>query len=92
MRDFFIGWLEKILNVMAVIVAIALVLGSLAAMFGGGFAMGPMRGGGGVLGGLLLLVFGAIYYVIFFGFAYLGLGIYQNTKASAAALEKLAAK
>ncbi|MFN0114604.1 MAG: hypothetical protein ACKVPY_08015 [Paracoccaceae bacterium] len=84
MRDFFINSLEKILNVLVVVAFLALVVVAGIAATGG---HGPM-GEGGPLAGLLLLVLGAVYLVIVFGFMFLGLGIYQNTKRMADALER----
>ncbi len=88
MRDFFINSLEKLVAVFVVLLSLGVLLGAGAAMMGAG----RMAGEGGVpgpLAGLLILIFGAIYVVFVGGFLYMGIGIYQNTKRSAEALEKL---
>jgi len=89
MRDFFINSLEKLVGVVVVILGIIVVIAAFSAMLGGGMG-GQHMGGGGPLAGLLILVIGAIYVLFVGGFMYLGLGIYQNTKRSAEALEKMA--
>ncbi len=86
MRDFFINALEKLIAVVIIIMLIGVVIGSLAAMFGGGIEGMP---GGGFLGGLVFLVVGLIYVVFLGGFMYLGLGIYQNTKATAESMARM---
>ena len=83
MRDFFIRWLERLIGVVVILFAIGVVVGAGAALFG----QGP-NGEGGILAALLILVVGAIYVVFLGGFMYLGLGIYQNTKRMAEALER----
>lgn len=93
MRDFFIRSLETVVNVIVILGAIAVVLAALAVTFGGGHmggAGGPM--GGGPLAGLLVLIVGGIYLILVGGFMYLGLGIYQNTKRTAEAVERLAGR
>jgi high-affinity nickel permease len=86
MRDFFIRALEMVINVVVVIAAIGIVVGAVVTMIGG-----PMlheQGGlSGVLAGLLVLVVGFLNLTLMAGFVYLGLGIYQNTKRTAEALE-----
>jgi hypothetical protein len=57
-----------------------------------GGEMGSQMGGGGPLMGLFVLIAGAVYLVLVGGFMYLGLGIYQNTKRTAEAVEKLASR
>ena len=91
MRDFFIGTLDKLIGAFVVIALLVVLFGGLGAMVGGGM-MGPggEQMGGGVLGGLLILVFGALYVAFVAGFMYLGLGIYHNTRRTAEAVEKLA--
>ena len=92
MRDFFIRAMEMIVNVLMILLIIGLVLFSLAAMTGmGDFRMaGTAFPGGGVVMGLAILVFGGLYLMLIGGFLYLGLGIYQNTRRTAEALEQLA--
>jgi uncharacterized membrane protein len=85
MRDFFIRSMEMILNVVVVIAFIGLVV--VAGMVGFGNAGGPGGMGGGPLAGLIVLVVGAIYLILVFGFMFLGLGIYQNTLRAANAME-----
>lgn len=84
MKNFFIRALERIMAIVLVLGAIGVVLGSLAVM-----AM-PAIEGGGILGGLLLLVGGLVYVLIIGGMVFLGIGIYDNTKRSAEALERMA--
>ena len=93
MRDFFITSLEKVINVIVVLGAVAVLVAAGAALIGGGPTMGPggnTMPGGGVLAALAILVAGGIYIVLVGGFMYLGLGIYQNTRRTAEAVEKLA--
>jgi uncharacterized membrane protein len=85
MRDFFIRSMEMILNVVVVIAFIGLVV--VAGMVGFGNAGGPGGMGGGPLAGLIVLVVGAIYLILVFGFMFLRLGIYQNTLRAANAME-----
>lgn len=92
MRDFFINSFEILVGVILVILAIMIVVAAGAVAFGGGqgMMMNGMPMGGGPLAGLAVLVGGAIYLVFIGGLMYLGLGIYQNTKRTAAALERMA--
>ena len=83
MRDFFIRWFERLVGVVIILISIGVVIGAGAAMVG----QGP-NGEGGILAALLILVVGAIYVVFLGGIMYLGLGIYQNTKRMAEALER----
>ena len=85
MRDMFISLLEKLINVIVVIGAIGIVVAAAAMLFIPNPQMGPA---GGVLGALMVLVFGGIYLILVAGFMYLGLGIYQNTKRTADLLER----
>lgn len=84
MRNFFIGSFEKL-------VAVLLVLISLGVL---GAALGLMVSGqpGGVWIGLAALVGGAFYIVLIGGMLYLALGIHDNTRRTAEAMEKLAAR
>jgi len=92
MRDFFIQALEMVIHVIVVLTAVGLVLAALAVMTGLGGMAHTATGlpGGSIVAGLALLVFGGLYLVLVAGFLYLGLGIYQNTRRTAAALEDLA--
>ncbi|WP_170166982.1 hypothetical protein [Paracoccus methylarcula] len=47
---------------------------------------------GGFLQGLLVWAIGAIYLVLMGGMIYLGLGIYNNTRRTADAIEQLNAR
>lgn len=82
MRDFFINSLEKILNIIVVIMAAVIVISALSVLVMG--AQGMNR----FIAFLFILVGGALYLVLFAGMAYLGLGIYQNTKRTAELLER----
>ncbi len=88
MRDFFINWFEKLVGVVVILLAILVFVGGLGTMFGSG--MGPMGQGGGLLAGLAVWIVGGIYVIFVGGIMYLGLGIYQNTKATAEAVSRLA--
>lgn len=95
MRDFFIRSLEMLINVIVGLGALAIVVAAVIVSVGGGGMGGEMAGpmgGGGPLAGLVILVGGAIYLILVGGFMYLGLGIYQNTRRTAEAIEKLAAR
>lgn len=81
MQEFFIGALEKIIAVAVVLGAVAVLVGGISAMFA------PY---GGFFRGLLVLVGGSIYLLLIGGMAYLGLGIYNNTRRTAEAVEELA--
>jgi hypothetical protein len=81
MRDFFISWFERLVGVIIILAAAAVLIGSIATM------AGVTGQPGGFLAGLALLVFGMIYVIFLGGALYLGLGIYQNTKRTAEALE-----
>lgn len=95
MRDFFIRALEVVIHIFVVIMIIAVVGAAIAAMsgVGGQGGMGPMgrpMPGNGIGLGLAILIGGGIYVVLVAGFLYLGLGIYQNTRRAADALEAMA--
>lgn len=93
MRDFFIGGFEILVGIIVVLLVLAVFIAAGSATFGGG---GMMMNGqampSGPLVGLGILVGGLIYVVFVAGFMYLGLGIYQNTKKTAAALERMGGK
>jgi hypothetical protein len=82
MRDFFILWFERLVGVIIILAGLAVLIGGVATMAG---ATGQP---GGVAAGLAILVGGTIYVVFLGGALYLGLGIYQNTKRAAEALER----
>ncbi len=81
MRDFFIESLGKIISVLIILMGIGVIVGGIGAIFQGNF-----------LGGLGILIGGSIYVVVLGGFLYLALGVYDNTKRTAEAVEKLANK
>lgn len=91
MREFFINSFEKLVGVIVVLLALFVVIAGFGTMFGG---MGPMGGqfGGGFVAGLIVLIVGALYVIFIGGLMYLGLGIYQNTKAAAEALQRMESK
>lgn len=80
MRDFFIFWMERIVNVVIVLGAAGVLIGGIVVMFA------PT---GGFLQGILTWIFGAIYLILMGGMIYLGLGIYNNTRRTADAVEAL---
>lgn len=81
MRDFFILWMERIINVVVGVGAVLVLIGAITAMFS------PQ---GGFLQGLAILFGGALYLILMAGMIYLGLGIYANTRRTAEAVEELA--
>lgn len=82
MRDFFINALEKLIAVLIVLMAIAVVVGAVVV------SMNPQQGG--IVAGLVLLVVGALYVVLMGGMLYLAFGIYHNTRRTADACEQMA--
>lgn len=81
MRDFFINALESIIATMIVIGGVFIAIAGIAVM---------MAPDGGVLPGLAVWVGGAVWLMLVGGLAYLGLGIYHNTRRTAEAVEALA--
>lgn len=83
MREFFIHGMEKIINAVMLLGAVAVILGGFTVMFDadGGFMMG-----------IGVWLAGGLYLVLMGGAIYLGLGIYYNTKRTADAVERLAPK
>ncbi|MEL6587465.1 MAG: hypothetical protein AAFY65_08685 [Pseudomonadota bacterium] len=87
MRDFFITSLEWIINIVMVLCAVGIAVVAIGALFGGVpvgdyVIQGPLMAAAVAIGGVLgLLVVG--------GSLYLGLGIYNNTRRAADALELL---
>ena len=92
MRDFFINGFEILLG----IILIVMILGVIALAGITAFANGTVIQGqsmqGGPLVGIAILVGGLLYVLFVGGLMYLGLGIYQNTKKTAAALERMGGK
>ena len=89
MRDFFIRSLESVVNVLVILGAIGVIIAALAAGFGGGSMGTNGEGFGGPLAFIAVLVGGFFYLTVFAGFIYLALGIYNNTKRTAEAVERL---
>lgn len=83
MREFFILWMERIINVVIVLGAIAVVISGFVAMF---------SAQGGILQALGVWIIGTIYLILMGGMIYLGLGIYSNTRRTADAVEKMSAR
>lgn len=90
MRDFFIIGLEYIIHVVVVLLLIFLFLGttltalsvwSLPVVFPGGV------GSTGPLAAIAFFFLAGLQIMLFAGFLYLGIGIYQNTRRMALALE-----
>ena len=94
MRDFFINGFEILLGIILVLMILGVVAFAGIAAFGGGggIMMDGQAMPGGPVAGLIILVVGLLYVLFVGGLMYLGLGIYQNTKKSAAALERMAGK
>ena len=82
MRDFFIRSFERLITVIIVLGAVAIVIFAFV-----GAASAP-SGGQGLLIFLATLVFGSIYLIMVGGFMYLAFGIYHNTRRTAEALER----
>jgi hypothetical protein len=91
MRDFFIKALELLISIFIVLAGIGVVVAAGMATFGGD-QMSQQMGGGGPLVGIGILIGGFLYLVFLGGFMYLGLGIYQNTKRTADAIERMAGR
>lgn len=85
MREFFINWFEKVLAILIVLLGLVVLVSGIGVMVMPGYQ------GGGFFAGLMVLVGGAVYVIVFGGMCYLGLGIYHNTKRTAEATERLAA-
>ncbi|WP_372840894.1 hypothetical protein [Phaeovulum sp.] len=88
MRDFFINTFEILVGVIVVLLCIGIVAFAGITAFGGNEMMGPGAPSGPLMG-LGILIGGAIYVIFIAGLMYMGLGIYQNTKRTAEAVEKL---
>lgn len=86
MRDLFINLLEKLIHVIVAIAAVAIVVAAIAG------AMNPPPEVPAIALALGILVGGMLYLIIFAGFMYLGLGIYQNTRRTAEAVERMAGR
>lgn len=84
MRDFFIGALDKVVAIFVVLLALLVIVGAFAALFGAAGSDGPS----GIVGFFAILVGGGLYTILMGGLLYLGLGIYYNTKRQADALDR----
>ena len=80
MRDFFILWMERVVNLAVIIGAGVILIGSIGAM---------LNTQGGILAGIAVLVGGTLYLILMAGLIYLGLDIYANTRRTANAVEDL---
>ena len=95
MRDFFIRGLEMVINIIMALLVIGLVALAAALALGAvpvdnaAMANTPLATARGPIAGLAVLIGGGLYLIVMGGFAYLGLGIYQNTRRTADALERL---
>ena len=79
MRSFFIGSFEILITILVVVMCIGVVISALV----------TMTTGGGFFAGLGILIFGGFYVVVTAGMMYLFLGIHDNTKRTAEALERM---
>lgn len=80
MQRFFIDSLRAIVSVAVVLMGVGIVLAALSA------AASPQ---GGPLAAIAVLVGGFIYLVMVAGFIYLQMGIHDNTRRTAEAVEAL---
>jgi len=80
MREMIIKSLEVIVWIVAGLMAIGGVLGGLFALVQGEIA------------GLAFIIGGPIYAIVFAGALFIGIGIHDNTRRTAIAVEKLAAR
>jgi len=92
MRDFFINALERVIGVLVVLMSIGVVIAAGGAMIGGVTTVDGTVVGGGIIPGLLVLLFGSLYVILMAGFMYLGPGIYQNTRRMAETMDRMAQK
>jgi hypothetical protein len=86
MQSLFIRALEMTINVVAAICVAAVVIAALAAFAG---ALAPAGGASGVALGIGILLGGAVYLSLTFGFLFLVLGVYRNTQRTADAMERM---
>ena len=80
MRNFVIKSLEMIIWIVAALIAI------------GGVIMGLMSLGYDPLTGILLIIGGPLYAILFSGMFFVMIGTYENTKRTAEACESMASK
>ena len=83
MRDFMIKSLDTFIWILVVVVAIGAVIGGISTMFA------PQ---GGFFVGLFVIVVGLLYALLFGGFMFMAIGVYHNTRRTADAVERLAAR
>ncbi len=91
MRNFFIRSFETLINFFVVVAIVILVLFATAALLGFG-DMHRMDSPPRLLFAAAVLLGGGIYLILIAGFLYLVLGIYDNTRRAAEALEKMASR
>lgn len=82
MRDFFIRSFERLIGLIIILGAVAIVIAAISA------ATQAPSGGQAILAFLGILVFGALYLILVGGAMYLALGIYHNTLRTAEALDR----
>lgn len=80
MRQTFISLLDKLVILIVALILIGAFFAGIAAMFQGG----------GFFAGIGIWIGGAVYAVLMGGMLFLFLGIHENTKRTAEAVEKLA--
>ncbi|WP_225028864.1 hypothetical protein [Xinfangfangia pollutisoli] len=80
MRTFIINSLDVLVWCLAALIAI------------GGIAVGFMAMGQGRIEGLGIVIGGILYAIVFAGMFFIVIGIHDNTKRTAEAVERLAAK
>lgn len=81
MREMILSSFEKLVWALVIIIMLGAVLGGIGTM------LSPAEGGFFV--GLLILIGGLIYAVIIGGVMFLFIGIHENTKRTAEALERI---
>ncbi len=84
MGNFFISAFEKLVGVVMVLLLLLVLGGTVVALI--------EPSAGGILPALGVLVGGTLYVILIGGSLYLALGIYNNTKRTAEAVECLASK
>ncbi|MCU4651361.1 hypothetical protein N8I71_00835 [Roseibacterium sp. SDUM158016] len=84
MRDFFINAFEKLVGVIIVLMLLFVIVAAGFVAFAPATPDQPT----GILPGLAVLIGGLVYVVFVGGALYLGLGIYQNTKRMADAMDQ----
>lgn len=78
MRDFFVRWLERLVDVIVVLAAIGIIAAAVISM---------SHPAGGLHSLIMVLVGGFINLTLIAGFIYLQIGIYHNTRRTAEAVE-----